>query len=505
MLIAIYPWAFTGTLIGLLSWSLARNFSIGLIFRSLFFIGSLLWILAIIAVPADIIHKAGIIVRDLLVLGIAALAMQWARSNLSSGLLLLLGAGLFLHFGYLETLRASLEPQTPAYAESEILADLADIDAQSLASYAEEQGGQIFRAFKPIDSTITDLDEYYMIDLPGRATVREVKRFISEISKLGLTDWAEPNEIITLTPFESETQGPSTSNSAKLVNDPDVDKQWGFEALDIGELYKTLSLKTVKPVRPALIAILDTGVDGKHEDLKDAYLSTKTEYDIDIQGHGTHVAGIAAAVSNNFKGIASFDPAHEFIRVTSIKVLSDRGMGTQANIINGMIEAADLGADVISMSLGGRSNSEKEIAYENAVKYCNDKGAIVVVAAGNSNANARHYAPAKVAGVIAVSAINSNFERAPFSNSVQDIKYGLAAPGDQIYSTIPNNGYQSFRGTSMACPHVSSVVAIIRSFEPALNTDQVYEILYRTGTESKDGNATGKIINPTAAVRALMD
>jgi thermitase len=461
--------------------------------------------LGIVAAPTDIIQKAGIIGRDLMVLGIGALAMQWARNNVSTAVLLLLASGLFIHFSYLPILRSSLEPLNPAYAEAEILADIASVDTHLLEAFVEENGAQMVRAFQPDDGKITDLDEYYIIDLPGRATERQVKKFIARINKLGLTDWAEPNEIITLTPFESEAQESLSNGPANLVNDPDVDKQWGFQALNIADLYETLTLKTVKPVRPALIAILDTGVDGKHEDLKDAYLSTRAEYDIDIQGHGTHVAGIAAAVSNNFKGIASFDPAHEFIRVTSIKVLSDRGMGTQANIIRGMIEAADLGADVISMSLGGRSNSEKEVAYENAVKYCNDKGAIVVVAAGNSNANARNYAPAKVDGVIAVSAINQSFQRAPFSNSVQEIKYGLAAPGDQIYSTIPKNGYQAFRGTSMACPHVSSVVAIIRSLEPNLNTAQIYEILNNTGTDSKDGRTTGKIINPTAAIRALLD
>src|SRR5690606_33820674 len=140
-----------------------------------------------------------------------------------------------------------------------------------------------------------------------------------------------------------------------------------------------------------------------------------------------------------------------------------------------------------------------------AVKYCNDKGAVVIVAAGNSNANAKFYTPANVKNVIAVSAVNRALEMTPFSNSVADIEYGIAAPGDEIYSTFPKNQYKAFRGTSMACPHVSSLAGILKSLDPDLTTADIYHILENTGKNSRQGKQTGKIIDPGAAVRAVLD
>lgn len=506
MLVNVYPWSFVLALGGLLCWSLVNQHKSGVLFRSLFFVGIGLWLGAVILAPVEASLKSIIILRDLIVLGVAGLTMSWAKNNLFTGIALLLISGLFLQYSYLPILRTTLQSREITHADAELLVDLVDSDPQRLKNLAEEFNATVHPSFILENPEITELDEYYTVDLPGKASEKDIADFIKALNDHQIIDWVESNEVVSLSPLESENQSIHTTTGLEgLVNDPEIGKQWGLQNLDIASLYQTLKLKSVKPTKTALIAILDTGVDGQHEDLKDVFQSTKSVYDKDVQGHGTHVAGIAAAVSNNHVGIASFDPTREFIKVTSIKVLSDRGMGTQEGIIKGMIEAADLGADVISMSLGGRSNQQKEEAYEKAVKYCNDKGAIVVVAAGNSNSNARFYAPAKVEGVIAVSAINHENARTSFSNWVTDVRYGLAAPGDEIYSTFPGNQYRSFRGTSMACPHVSSIVAIMKSLDPDLKTDDVFRILDSTGTDSKQVKETGKIINPAQAVRALLD
>lgn len=505
MLEQIYPWSFAIALVGLLCWSLIKSPRLGVLFRTVFFLSIAIWGLALYLSPADLVVKAGIALRDLLVLGIASLAMHWARSNPISGILVLIASGIFLQLSYLDILKSSpLQPGID-YASEELLVDLADVDVGLLQSIVANFGGSVRHVFDPADGSITDLDEYYLVDLPGQASQRQIDRLISELTRLQIIDWAEPNEVISLSPVETELEPTLNPASSALVNDPDVGKQWAFEALEIPDLYQVLSLKTVTPRKVALIAVLDTGVDANHEDLKSSYQSTNLKYDLDVQGHGTHVAGIAAAVSNNNLGIASFDPSHEFVRVTSIKVLSDQGFGSQAIIVKGMIEAADAGADVISMSLGGRSNNERELTYEKAVKYCNDKGAVVIVAAGNSNANAKFYTPANVKNVIAVSAVNRALEMTPFSNSVADIEYGLAAPGDEIYSTFPKNQYKAFRGTSMACPHVSSLAGILKSLDPDLTTADIYHIIENTGKNSRQGKQTGKIIDPGAAVRAVLD
>ena len=146
------------------------------------------------------------------------------------------------------------------------------------------------------------------------------------------------------------------------------------------------------------------------------------------------------------------------------------GSGTQKGIIAGIIEAADRGAAVISMSLGGRSTQSRQQAYQDAVKYASQKGAVVVAAAGNSGQNAKDYAPVNTPGVIGVAALDTLGRKAGFSNTVQDIRMAVAAPGVQIYSTIPGNQYASFNGTSMATPHVAGVIGLLKSMNPNLNT-----------------------------------
>lgn len=505
MLELIYTWSFVGALTSLLCWSFLRNLRLVVLFQSLFFVGIAFWATCLYLSPSDITMKAGIVLRDLTVLGIASVAMHWARSNMISGVMVLMATGIFLRLSYMDVLKSSLITMTIEYADAELLVDLANVDLEELEKVVAKYDGTVSRAFSVADGDITDLDEFYLIDLPGFAKPNKIRKLTDELTRKGLIDWAEANEKVSLSPVEAEIDESSTVISNKIVNDPDVNKQWSFQALEVADLHTVLSLKTVTPKKTALIAILDTGIDSKHEDLAGAYQSTQEKYDHDIQGHGTHLAGIAAAVSNNHIGIASFDPSHSFIRVTSIKVLSDLGFGNQADIVQGMLEAADLGADVISMSLGGRSNSARELTYEKAVKYCNDKGAVVVVAAGNASTNAKFYTPANVQGVIAVTAIDRSLEKASFSNSVSDIKYGIAAPGDEIYSTFPKNQYRSLRGSSMACPHVASLVGILKSLEPDLNTAEIHQLLEKTGRVGKQSKEAGNIIQPAAAVRALLD
>ena len=275
---------------------------------------------------------------------------------------------------------------------------------------------------------------------------------------------------------------------------------WGFNAMGIDQFYKSIKEGKIKPQRKATVAILDTGVDAGHEDIAGNYKSIKRKYDKDVQGHGTHCAGIAGAVSNNAKGVASFSQDNEFVQITSVPVLNNFGMGTQKSIIDGIIEAADNQVDVISMSLGGRSNPIKQKAYEKAIKYANDAGAIVIVAAGNSNDNAKHYAPANVKGVIAVSAIDEQLKRAAFSNYVTDIAMGVAAPGVNIYSTFPKNQYKTFNGTSMATPYVSGLVGVMKSINPSLNTAQIHEILQSSGVGTNTTSETGRFIQPSGAI-----
>jgi len=314
----------------------------------------------------------------------------------------------------------------------------------------------------------TDLDDYVVLNIP-EAALDQTNSIIRDLQESGLIDSWEWNEIVQLDPMELSSIDIQRKNVKKYgLNDPDISQLWSFEALKMDQLYKLLKSKKVKVKRKAKVFILDTGVDARHEDLKANYKSHKSKYDKDPKGHGTHCAGIAGAVSNNGKGVASFSQTNEFVELTSVTVLKAFGGGTQQGIVKGMIEATDNGADVISMSLGGPSNDSRQRAYQQAIEYANKAGAIVIVAAGNSNANAKFYAPACAPGAITVSAVDTMINRASFSNFVSDLKMGIAAPGVNIHSTIPDSKYAKFSGTSMATPYVAGLVGLMKSIKPDL-------------------------------------
>ncbi|RME97586.1 MAG: subtilisin [Bacteroidetes bacterium] len=385
-------------------------------------------------------------------------------------------------------------------SDSELLVELRP--GTSLAVWQEwvaAQGWRTQQAFAPADGAATDLDDYWLIDLPQAANWTAALQRIDEAE---LADWAEPNEVIRLEVLPARITPPL--NQKLGVDDPGVREQWALGALQVEALYELLTTREIPIRKRALVAILDTGVDAQHEDLRDNFRSISKKYDDDPRGHGTHCAGIAGAVTNNGVGVASLARSTEYFDISSVKVLRAQGSGTQKDIIAGMIEAVDAGADVISMSLGGFSTQARQRAYNEAVRYANDKGCIVVAAAGNSNRDAATYTPVNAKGVIGVSAIDAELQRAVFSNRVDRIGMAVAAPGVGIYSTKPHNNYDSHNGTSMATPFVSGLLGLMKSIRPELTTREAYSILNRTGVATRNTAQTGKLIQPAAALSALL-
>jgi len=234
-------------------------------------------------------------------------------------------------------------------------------------------------------------------------------------------------------------------------DDPWFGSQWGMVKVQAPQAWDvTTGSGTIK------IAILDTGVDLDHPDLANKIVSninltSSTTVD-DVHGHGTHVAGIAAAMTNNGVGVAGLGYGST---IMNVKVMGDTGSGAYSWIVSGIIWAVDNGAKVINMSLGGSSASS---TLEDAINYAWSKGVVVVAAAGNYGNTAPLY-PAYYTNCIAVAATDSLDRLAGWSN------YGdwvdVAAPGVGIYATLKNNGYGYKSGTSMASPHVAGLAALV--------------------------------------------
>ncbi|MEL6380974.1 MAG: S8 family serine peptidase [Cyanobacteria bacterium J06626_18] len=282
------------------------------------------------------------------------------------------------------------------------------------------------------------------------------------------TEFIEPNYIYHLSGFS--------------VNDPDYDKQWNLRQIEVeGAWGKGINGKGVT------VAVIDTGIskgpDLNKTDLVAGYdfVNDRAKAD-DDNGHGTHVAGTIAQSTNNGYGVAGIAYG---AKLMPLKVLSRAGFGTISDIAEAIRFAADNGADVINMSLGGGGESK---LMREAIDYAHSKGVVIVAAAGNSGLSSASY-PAMYDNVIGVSAIGPDEQKTSYSNYGKGVD--IAAPGgatraskldgilqETINPRTPGEfQFQYFQGTSMASPHVAGVAALIKSQNRNLAPDQVLEVL----------------------------
>ncbi|WNF20939.1 S8 family peptidase [Mesobacillus jeotgali] len=318
-----------------------------------------------------------------------------------------------------------------------------------------------------------------------RSTVMETPEMIQYFKQRQNIEYAEPNFIL----MQNEVNGPND-----LLYQENY--QWNLPVIGTEQGWNV-----TRGNEEVQIAIVDTGVDLDHPDLRNRLvkgynvIDEKSEPD-DDNGHGTHVAGIIASETNNNQGVAGMT---WFSKIMPVKAMGAKGYGTTFDIAKGIVWAVDQGADVINLSLG---NYQPSKVLEEAVRYAYENNVVMVSAAGNDASNQPTY-PSAYPEVLSVAAVDYNGNRASFSNYGDYID--IAAPGVYIPSTYFNEQYAALSGTSMAAPHVAGLAALIKSANPGLKSSQVIRIIKNSaidlGEQGKDINFGNGLIDVNSALQ----
>jgi len=245
------------------------------------------------------------------------------------------------------------------------------------------------------------------------------------------------------------------------------------------------------PTGASKVCVVDTGYDIEHEDLPilnaatDGFSQYGQTWHVDGHGHGTHCAGSIGALGDNNKGVVGVIPSSLGDKFSFFigKGLSDSGSGSSAGVMAAVQACVDNGANVVSMSLGGGPYSQAANDFYHGLYETDD--VLIIAAAGNGGNSALMY-PASYEPIMSVAAVNSNENRASFSQYNEQVE--IAAPGVSVKSTLPDNEYAAWSGTSMATPHVAAVAGILRMYFPQCKAFQIRRALIST---TKDKGESG--------------
>ncbi|MCR2821430.1 S8 family serine peptidase [Lederbergia panacisoli] len=369
----------------------------------------------------------------------------------------------FMFFSVASAEELDVEPKISKFSTESIFDENREYNKDELvikfkSSITPSKKQKILQTFKGTETSILPGGTFSLVTFKDD---RDLIKIAEDLLTYKEVEFVEPNYKV-----ESEY----------TPSDPGYKNQWYLKKIQMPKAWDiTKGSSQVK------VAVIDAGVQTSHPDLKGKIVSPYNAVTggktFTAHPHGTHVAGIIAA-SMNKAGVAGIAPN---VKIMPINVF----YGERADMYDvavALVYAADKGADVVNMSLGGEAYS---YILDYAAEYAKSSGVVLIAAAGNSSTS-RYTYPAALSSVLGVSATDKNDGFTNFSNYGYYID--LAAPGQDIYSTINGSSYQNMNGTSMASPVVSGVAALILSKNPLLTADQVINILT---TSSKDLGSKG--------------
>jgi subtilisin family serine protease len=358
-----------------------------------------------------------------------------------------------------------------------IAATLAAFASQALAQSVDAGEVQLIVKLKP-----TMREAMREVDFKGRLNVRGGTQR-GEIPGIGARVISVPKAGSELLKRELEAQNDVeyvepdfTAQALGTSNDPYFvqGSQWHLSKILAPTAWDTTTGSSAQPV-----AVIDSGVRASHPDLAAKVL---TGYDFvamdneanDENGHGTAVAGTISPASNNLVGVCGVAWSNPILPV---RVLDANGSGNYSAIANGIIYAADRGAKVINLSLGGTSSSR---ALQDAINYAWNKQCVLVAAAGNNGSNVAFY-PAACNNVVAVSATSISDTRPSWSNFGSYVD--VSAPGVDILSVYGSDQYAVWNGTSFSSPVTSGVVALMAAANSTLTNAQLVDLLIKNSDD----------------------
>jgi len=315
----------------------------------------------------------------------------------------------------------------------------------------------IQQMLRSLDAKIKRDHDKFLILKSNSLTTREMMKKLAEHPD---SVYAEPNYLLLPNRLPNDTLYP--------------DYQWNLSLIGMEQTWDVN-----RGSSDVVVAIVDTGLDLEHPE----FAGKVTEgYNVldgsnlpeDDNGHGTHVAGIIAAKTNNSDGIAGMSWNSKLM---PIKAIGADGSGSAVDIAEGIYWATDHGADVINLSVGNYTSSA---ALKEACRYAFEHNVVLVAASGNDNTDQPSY-PAAYDEVLCVAAVDHRRERADFSNYGDYVD--VAAPGVDIPSTYIYSDYAALSGTSMACPHVAALAALIRSAQPDMKNTEVMELIRKSAVD----------------------